>query len=210
MFMKVRKILPKNRGMSLVEVVLSIFISTIIMLAITASVTRLYKINGYTMAQAYQVDYARKGMNYVIRDIREMTYADDGAYPLVVTGEHKIGFYSDIDRDSSVEYIEYELVGTGSSTLEKRIYNATGSPVSYDYNNPDETIALSKYVQNTTFATSTFLYFNSNGKVASSTTQINDLRYIQVSIIVNVDPVRDPGQYMLRSSAALRNLKDNL
>jgi hypothetical protein len=29
-------------------------------------------------------------------------------------------------------------------------------------------------------------------------------------IIVNIDPVRDPGEFMLKSSAALRNLKPNL
>ncbi|MCA9365672.1 prepilin-type N-terminal cleavage/methylation domain-containing protein [Candidatus Kaiserbacteria bacterium] len=206
------KINQKNnlKGMTLVEAIVAIFIFSIVILVITNFTVRLYQTHGYTIAQAQQVDFASRGVNYIIRDIREMTYADDGAYPLVIADEHKIGFYSDIDRDRSVEYVEYELVGTGSTTLEKRIYNAAGSPVVYDYSNPDETLIISEYVQNTSFATSTFVYFDGEGNMAVPTTTISDIRYIQFSIIINIDLVRDPGQYMLRSSAALRNLKDNL
>jgi len=197
-------------GMTLVEVIVAISIFTIAMLAITGGATQLYKINGYTISQAYQVDYARRGTDSLIRDIREMTYADDGAFPLSIMGEHRIGFFSDIDRDDNVEYVEYELVGVGSTTLEKRIYNSSGVAPFYNFSSPDETYTLSEYVQNASFGSSTFMYYNSNGVIASSTTLVTDIRYVQAQIIVNVDPVRDPGQYMLRSSAALRNLKDNL
>lgn len=199
-----------NKGMTLVEVIVSVVIMTLVMLVVTTLMTDIYKLNGYTIAQAYQVDHARRGMDLLIRDIREMTFADDGAFPITIWEEHKVGFYSDIDRDESVEYIEYELVGTSSTTLEKRVYNATGTPPSYSTTTPDETFTLSEYVQNSLFGSSTFVYYNQNGSVASSTTPITDIRYIEAQIIVNIDPVRDPGQYMLRSSAALRNLKENL
>ena len=197
-------------GMTLVEAIVAVTIFTVAMLAITTGATRLYKLNGYMIAQSYQVDYARRGMDLLVRDIREMTYADDGAFPLAVMTEHEIGFYSDIDRDDNVEYIEYELIGTGSTTLQKRVYNSSGTAPFYDFSTPDETYTLSEYVQNSIFGSSTFVYYNGNGATASSATPITDIRYIEAQIIVNVDPIRDPGQYMLRSSAALRNLKDNL
>lgn len=196
--------------MTLLEVLISIFIFSIILLAVTSAATRLYKINAYTIAQSYQVDYARRGVDLLVRDIREMTYADDGAYPLVLKDDHAISFYSDIDRDNSVEYVEYELTGTGSTTLQKKVYNSVGNPPVYNYSTPDETIILSEYVQNVSFGSSTFVYYDKVGNVASPATPITDIRYVQAQIIVNIDPVRDPGQYMLRSSAALRNLKDNL
>jgi len=50
------------------------------------------------------------------------------------------------------------------------------------------------------------VYYDAEGSLATATSTVTDIRYVGVSIIVNIDPVRDPGQYMLRSSAALRNL----
>jgi hypothetical protein len=51
-----------------------------------------------------------------------------------------------------------------------------------------------------------FVYYDEDGKKATATTTATDIRYVGVNIIVNIDPVRDPGEYSLRSSAALRNL----
>ena len=192
-------------GFTLIEAVVVIAISTIIMFAITESILQFYKYNAYAIAQAGQVDTARRGMSILVQDLREMTFADDGTFPLAVMTPHKVGFFSDIDRDNSVEYVEYELAAL---TLKKRIYGAVGNPPVYG-TTPESTHTLSEYVQNQTLATSTFLYFNKNGVLASSTTNITDIVYIQGQIIVNIDLVRDPGQFMLRSSAALRNLKEN-
>ena len=53
-----------------------------------------------------------------------------------------------------------------------------------------------------------FVYYTDMGVPAGATTTVTDIRYVQLSVIVNIDIVRDPGQYMLRSSASLRNLKE--
>ncbi len=193
--------------MTLVEVLVVSAIFTIVMQAITVGVIAMYKSNAYTIAQSYQVQYARQGIISMVRDIREMTYADDGTFPLARMEEHVIGFYSDIDRDNSVEYVEYEVAGT---TLSKRIYNATGTPITYDTTSADITLTISEYVQNINQATSTFYYFDTYGDVATAMTRVTDVRYIGVQSIVNVDPVLDPGQFMLRGSAALRNVMDNI
>ncbi len=175
------------------------------MFAIMQSVGVFYRYNAYALAQAQQVNQARRGMDVLVRDIREMTFADDGTFPLSIMEPHRIGFYSDIDRDDSVEYVEIELAST---TLEKRIYNAVGNPPVYDAI-ADETHILSTYVQNFDQGTSTFFYFNSEGAPATATTTVTDVVYVEAQIIVNIDPIRDPGEFMLRSSAALRNLKEN-
>lgn len=194
-------------GFTLTETVIVIFIFALVMFAVFQSIATFYKYNAYSVAQSYQVDQARRGMDILVRDIREMTFADDGTFPLVITDDHSIGFYSDIDRDNSVEYVEYELAST---TLFKYIYNATGSPASYSTTTPDETHILSEYVQNLNQGTSTFYYFDVEGNMATATTSITDIVYVAAQIIVNIDPVRDPGEFMLKSSAALRNLKESL
>jgi len=195
-----------KKGMTLVELIVVVALFTLLSLAITNSIDSFYKFNAYTIAQSYQVSEARRGFQILIRDIREMTYADDGAFPLIARASTTISFYSDIDRDDSVELIEYELAST---TLYKYIYDAAGSPPVYN-TSPSETIVISRYVQNDLQDIEIFSYFNENGMSATSTTLVTDIRYVGVNLIINIDPVRDPGEFSLRSSASLRNLIENL
>lgn len=202
---KSKKRLHLNRGLSLLETVVVVALFTIVMLAVLDSIASFYRLNGYTIAQTEQVNHARQGTEQLVRDLREMTYADNGAFPLVVMSSYRVGFYSDIDRDNSVEYVEYRL--TSSTTLQKRIFNATGTPPSYSTTTPDTTFTLSQFVQNQIQNTPMFVYYDSNGLPATATTTVADIRYVKLNIIVNIDPIKDPGEYALRSSATLRNLK---
>jgi len=197
-----------TKGMTLVELLVTVALFTLMMLVITNGIAAMYKYNAYTFAQAYQVENARNGMQELIRDIREMTFADNGTFPLAEMEPHLIGFYSDIDRDDSVEYVRYELVA--STTLTKRVFNATGTPPTYNLTTPDESITLSQHVQNFTMGSSTFRYYDQSGGEVTTLAGLTDVRYIVAEIIVNIDPVRDPGQFMLRSSATLRNIKENI
>lgn len=209
MYMQMRENRNKRSqlGFSLTETIVVVALFTVVSLAIMESIITFYRVNGYTIAQSAQVDTARRGMEQLVRDLREMTFADDGTFPLVITEAYRVGFFSDIDRDNSVEYIEYQL-GT-STMLTKRVFNATGSPpVYHGTGTPDATYTVSEYVQNNLQATPVFVYYDMNGNPAVATTTMTDIRYVQLSIIVNIDPVRDPGEFMLRSSASLRNLKN--
>lgn len=193
-------------GFTLMEAVITSVIYSLVMFAIFQSISTFYRYNAYSMAQSYQVQTARRGMEILVRDIREMTFADDGTFPLARKEDHLIGFYSDIDRDDSVEYVEYELATT---TLYKRVYGATGTPPQYSAT-PEQTHILSEFVQNLNQSTSTFFYYDQQGNPATATSSVTDIVYVTAQIIVNIDPVRDPGEFMLKSSAALRNLKENL
>lgn len=196
-----------QKGMTLVETVVAISIYTILVLAITSSTATFYRYNSYALEQANEIDNARRGVTQWNRDAKEMATGEDGTWPMAIIGEHRLGYYSDIDRDDSVEYVEYVLAST---TLRKFIYNPTGSPATYDLTTPDSEEILSEYVRNINQATSTFFYYDNNGTQLASTSPLLDVRYIQMQVIVNIDPDRNPGEFMLRSSLAPRNLKDNL
>jgi prepilin-type N-terminal cleavage/methylation domain-containing protein len=193
-----------RKGFTLIETFVVISIFTLLSLALTATITNLYKTNAYTLEQAYEVNHARRGIERAVRDIREMTYGDNGSYPLVEMGTSTIGFYSDIDRDYSVEFVRYRLVGT---TLYKYVYNATGTPLTYGTTTPDETYTISLYVRNVSQATSTFRYYMEDGVLANASTTVTDIRYVEMAAIINIDPNRSPGEFTLRSSATPRNLK---
>ena len=206
-FLKRQNSLNKS-GFTLVEMLVVIAISTVLLLVITAVVTSLYKTNSYQFAEAQEINTARRGLQSWVRDAREMTFAADGAYPVAVLEDNRIGFYSDIDQDLSVEYVEYVLNGT---TLEKRIYNPVGTPVVYNTSSPDAVEILSEYIQNFLQGVPIFTYYDSTGvELLSPSAMISDVRYIRMRIIVNIDPLRSPGEFMLQGSAAPRNLKDNL
>jgi type II secretory pathway pseudopilin PulG len=194
-------------GMTLVETVVAISIYVVLMLAVFSSITSLYKTNAYALEQSNEVNSARRGITEWNRDAKEMITAEDGTWPLAIIEPHRMGYYSDTDQDDSVEYVLYELTGT---TLTKSVFNPSGTPVSYNLTTPDEVQTLSTYVQNINQSTSTFSYFDNGGNQLTSTSPILDVRYIRSQLIVNIDPIRNPGEFMLRSSLAPRNLKDNL
>jgi prepilin-type N-terminal cleavage/methylation domain-containing protein len=194
-------------GMTLLEVIVAMSIFSILMLAVFVSTTQLYRQNAYAIEQTEEVNNARRGMTQWNRDVKEMTTGEDGTYPIAVIEEHRLGYYSDTDQDAEVEYVEYVLAST---TLTKYTYKATGTPATYSTTTPDLTEVLSLYVQNIEQGTTTFLYYDNAGTQLSSTSPIIDVRFITAQLIVNIDPDRNPGEFLLRSSLAPRNLKDNL
>lgn len=197
-----------QKGFTLVETIMVVSLYTILLLVISTSIFNLYQANNYTIAQSNEIDSARRGLQEWIRDAREMTYADDGTFPVAVVESHRVGFYSDVDNEPSVEYVEYEL---SSTTLYRSIYKSAGSPPVYNLVTPYRVDTLSEYVQNILQGTSTFMYSDTDGiPLTGTSTLLTDVRYLEARVIVNIDPIKSPGEFLLRSGVAPRNLKDNL
>jgi type II secretory pathway pseudopilin PulG len=197
-----------SNGFTLVETLVVAGLFTLLSLVIGLSIVNLYQSNSYTIAQSYEVDHARQGLQAWLSDAREMVYADDGTFPIAVTAPHRFGFYSDIDKDMATEYTLFELATT---TLFKYTYEATGTPPVYNLVTPTKTEILSEYVQNQLQATSTFKYYDTDGnQITATSSLLTDIRYIEMQVVVNIDPLRSPGEFLLRGGVAPRNLKDNL
>lgn len=195
-----------HKGFTLIEAITTLAIFMIISAAVVSSVVMLYKGNRYAMEQAIAVENARRGVEQMVRDIREAAYSDNGAYPIVSIGSTSVAFYSDLDRDNDVELIRLFLDGT---SFKKRVTNPTGSPAVYNEANGSES-TLSENVRNIEQATPIFEYYNSAGTKLTSYGNVTPAVFIKVSLIVNVNPKTLPNEYVLRSSAAIRNLKVNL
>jgi len=194
-------------GFTLTEVIMVIFITSLLMLVITNSIVSIYQTNAYALAQASEVDTARRGVQAWIKDARELDFGANGAYPIVIAEPHRFGFYADIDPDAITEYLVYELAST---TFYRRVYKASGFPAAYDLATP-QIFTMSEFVQNELNGIHTFTYYNNAGvEITNPTAQLTDIRYIRMNMIVNIDPLRSPGEFMLQGSAAPRNLKDNL
>jgi hypothetical protein len=97
-------------------------IGTLILVVVMNSILMFYRANTNTFEEAVQIDEARKGIDKMGRDIRELAYSDNGSYPIVSTATSSFSFYSDVDRDASTELVRYYLVG---SILYKGVTKAT-------------------------------------------------------------------------------------
>jgi prepilin-type N-terminal cleavage/methylation domain-containing protein len=197
----------KRRGMTLVEMVVVIAITTVLMLIITNTVLMLYESNAHLIAQANEVDAARRALTTWTQDARQMLFSDNGAWPIAIMEPHRMGFYSNVDGDAAVEYVIYQV---SSSTLRKFVYKPTGNPPVYSTSTPNAVFIFSEHVHNISQGTTTFRYFDTNGNELATGGLLSAVRFVQIQLIVNVDPARAPGEFLLRASVAPRNIKDNL
>lgn len=195
-----------QRGLSVIEMIVTIAITIVVSGVIVSSVLMFYRGSDYAIEQAFAVENARRGVEQMVRDIREASYSEEGAFPVIEIGTTTILFYSDIDRDEDVERIHFFLDG---GTFRKGVAKPTGNPPTYDED--DDTVSIiAENVRNEEENTSIFEYFDSDGNAITNFNNVADVAFVRVSLIVNVNPIRLPNEFTLRSSATLRNLKINL
>lgn len=188
------------------EMLVVITTFSLVVVAVATSITMFYRANMSTVEQSFQVNSARRGVKLLVRDIREAIYSDEGSYPVVAIATSSFSFYSDFDRDASVELTRYFMNGT---LLQKGAINATTTiPM---YNPADEIVTMiSEDVRNFELNVPVFRYFDNAGIEIFNTASVTDVAFVEVTLIVNVNPLQFPNEFTLRSSATLRNLKTNL
>lgn len=198
--------LKSYRGFTIIETLVVISVFTLIMVAVMSSILYFYKSNTIILEQAYAINSARKGIEFMVRDIREVIYSDEGAYPIISMDANSFYFYSDIDRDNSVERVRYFIDGTD---LKKGITESFGDPPQYLDSNEIVSV-ISDNSRNLEQGISVFRYFDNKGNEIIDYNNISDVAFVKINLVVNVNANRLPDEFTLRSSATLRNLKTNL
>jgi len=184
------------------ETVVTIALMSVVLLALSSAIVFFYRTNASILEQAGAITSARRGIESAMKDLREATIAEDGAFPIVSAGPNSITFYADVDQDDSVERIRYDLA---NNVLSRYTLQAAGNPPAYTGTETVEII--SDNVRNSIFGTDVFRYFDVNGDELSSTPSALDIKFITGTITVNVNPERAPEEFTLTSSATLRNLR---
>jgi len=201
---KIMRKFYEKKGFTLIETIATIAIFGAVMVLVSSSVLYFYKTHNYTIDQSFAIESARRGIETMVREIREATYSDTGAYPLIDADTQSFSFYSDVDKDSNVEKIRYFLDET---SFKRGSIKASGSPLVY--NPGDEEIKiLSDNVRNG--AVLIFRYYDQSGNEIADLSNVTNIALVSVNLTVNVTPSRGPDEFILRSSANLRNLKTNL
>ncbi len=190
------------RGLTFVEMIVTVGVFGMIMVAIVNSILFFYRANTSSIEQEYQVEHARRGAELIIRDLREMTYADTGAYPLATMGSSTITFYTDTDTDGSIERIRYTLTGTN---LFRNVTEASGSPT--NYTGGGATTTVSRFIRNNEEGTPFFRYYNASNTEVTAPSAIATVVSVTVNLVVDIVTVHTPGKFTLKESATLRNLR---
>ncbi len=190
------------RAFSIIEVIVVLGIFTMVMTMIVNSVLTFYRANTSSFEEAVQVQNAERGIQVLVHDLRESTYGDDGSYPLASIASSSITFYSDVDRTSPVEKIRYELKNT---SLYRSVLVSSGTPPKYV--GAAATSTVSNYVRNFGDAVSVFRYYDASSTEIVDPAQIAKVVSVTISLVVDVTPLHAPGEFTLRSSATLRNLR---
>lgn len=193
---------PASRGMTLVETVVWVAITSMIMLAIVQSVQAFYRTNTYTIEQAAAISSAQRGIESMVKTMREAAYSSNGAWPIISLATSSVSLYADIDEDPFIERVRFFLQG---DSLMRGVIDPSGDPPVYT--NPETLSSVSDYVRNTEQGVPMFQYYDVAGALMPDLTKIAEVRFIQATVVVNINPNRLPNQFTLRSTAALRNLK---
>ena len=106
------------KSFTLIESLVAILVFTLIMGAVSGLIVMVYRTYGYTWQQSIAIEEARRGIETMVKEIREARTGDDGSYPIEKADDKEFIFYSDIDKDNEVERVRYFLgtVSSGSQT----------------------------------------------------------------------------------------------
>lgn len=193
---------PHEHGLTLLETLVWVAITSMIMLAIVNSVQYFYRTNTYAVEQSAAVTSAQRGIDSMIQTMREAAYSSNGAWPIIAMASTSFAFYADVDEDPFIEQIRYFLSG---NSLIRGVIDPSGDPPVYT--NPETTSVVSDDVRNVEQGITMFQYYDLNGNLMIDLTRIAEARFVQATVVVNVNPFRQPNQFTLRSTAAFRNLK---
>lgn len=192
-----------NKGFTLIETMVAIAIFVLGVGAVFMVAFNLYTTHSFIFQQSMAIGEARRGIEVMIKEIREAKNGQDGSYVLEVANDYEFIFYSDVDTDEAVERIRYFIDGTN---LKRGMIEPTAHPVKYLAE--DEKISIiSSYVRN---QPPIFHYYDGNNNELPAPARLKDTKMMMIYIVINIDPNRPPQDFVLESYVQLRNLKTNL
>jgi type II secretory pathway pseudopilin PulG len=117
------------KSFTLIETLVVITVFALVMGALAGFVLWAYQTQSFAFQQAVAIGEARKGIETMVKEIREARVGDDGSYPIELATDKEFIFYSDIDKDGDTERVRYFLgtAGSGSQTKECQTFSDGGS-----------------------------------------------------------------------------------
>ncbi len=197
--------------MTIIEMLIAMFIFTLIMFGSVYLLSQIYKRYGFAMEQGMSTSAVEHSLKIIIETVRGMKQSDGGAYPIELATNTGFTFYADADNDGITEKVHYFLE---NNLIKRGVSKPSGTPPTYPAGDGTVT-TLAEHVVNSP-AQPLFYYFNTDYPVdqagnplTTPVSPVSDIRLVKADIYVNIDPFRSPDNIRLESYVMLRNLKDN-
>ncbi len=117
------------RSFTLIETIIAIAVFALISAGITGFIVIGYRTFGFSWQQSVAIDEARKGIEAMVKEIREAKVGEDGSYAISLAEDKEFIFFSDINKDGQTERVRYFLgtIGSGSQTKQCVVFSAGGT-----------------------------------------------------------------------------------
>lgn len=117
------------KSFTLIETLIAIFVFSVLIIGISSLVFVIYRTHTFEWEQSIAIEEARRGLEIMVKEIREAKEGENGAYPIEFAGDKEFVFYSDVDNDGLTERVRYFLGKVEEKNLiqECQSFNRGGS-----------------------------------------------------------------------------------
>jgi len=118
-----------EKSFTLIETLVTVGVFTLMLTMTSGFIMKAYQVYGYTWRQSLVIAEARRGVETMIKEIREARQGENGSYPIERAGDKEFIFYSDTDNDGQTERVRYfyGTVSSGSQTQNCVTFSRGGS-----------------------------------------------------------------------------------
>jgi prepilin-type N-terminal cleavage/methylation domain-containing protein len=198
------------RGVTLIELLVALSISTVLIVALADTVRLTFNMSIQQPQAILAIDQARTVAAAFTDELRDATYGADGAYPLGEASSTEIIFYTPYHTGSTptVERVRYFLA---SSTLYKGVTKQSGTPPMYAAADEQVTAQLAVVTSTPLFAYYDGTYVGTSSSPLAQPVKVTQVTYASMSLIVPRQDRRNAtSTFTLTAGATIRNLKTNL
>ena len=198
----------RRDGFSVLEVLIVIAIGVSLIFVIGKLNDNIGLLNNLVSQQLQSKSDISQTLQIITTEIRSAAPSAAGAYPIESASTSSFAYFSDINKDGTIEHIRYFLA---SSTIYKGVIYPTGTPALY----PTSTETLTDLVDSVVIPTSTplFQYYDANYSGTSSPMTypivVSGIRLISISFGADIKPKVAPGPTNFSTLIDIRNLRSN-
>lgn len=204
------KFSAKQKGFTLIETLVTIFVSGMIAAGLIALVSSILTSSRKQENLLYNADQARRMSFQIKQEFRNAYTSSVGSYAIDTAQAQQIIFYTNTDSDAGMERVRYFIQ---SGTLRRGVVDPTGNPLTYNFGS-EVVRDVQTHLANQ--ATPLFYYYGDNydgtaDNFLAQPVDVTDIRYIKLNLTVyNRGGNANTGIFTVTAGSTIRNLKTNL
>ena len=198
----------KVSGYTIIEILIAIAIFVLVSGIVLSFQNDLFSVNNF-LEESFRIQgSAEELLREMISELREAAESNLGGYPLEITGNTSLAFYSNIDKDPLKERVHYFLEG---NELKKSIVKSSGFPLTYSTSTANESLRVVLRNIQSTSTVPIFSYFPEF--ISGTTTPLAQpvdpaaVKMVHINISIDEDLNRLPPEITVSSRVLIRNLK---